>query len=151
MTAVLAIGIWLSLATGGGQTVVTPEPIPAPRAINFVSLEAPAAIVEGWWDRELDSYRMPFDSIPARTHLRFSEDASVPYGAELRSRFGGRRGRKHKGVDIPVPTGTKVTAVFSGTVRLSAYHNGYGNVSDPRPLPQYRSCFLEHRRQWRKF
>ena len=147
MTAVLAIGIWLSLATGGGQTVVMPEPIPAPRAINFVNLEAPAAIVEGWWDRELDSYRMPFDSIPARTHLRFTEDASVPYGADLRSRFGGRRGRKHKGVDIPVPTGTKVTAVFSGVVRLSAYHNGYGNVVIIRHPSGIETCYAHlHKR-----
>ena len=147
MIAALAIGIWLSLATGGGQTVVTPEPIPAPREINFVSLEAPEAIVSGYWDRELDAYRMPFDSIPARTHLRFSEDSSIPYGAELRSRFGGRRGRKHKGVDIPVPTGTSVTAVFSGTVRLSAYHNGYGNVVIIRHPNGIETCYAHlHKR-----
>ena len=147
MTAALALGIWLSLASGGGQTVVVPDPIPAPQPIPYFSLEAPEDLIEGYWDRELDAYRLPLDSIPARTHLRFSEEVSVPYGAELRSRFGGRRGRKHKGVDIPVPTGTAVTAAFSGVVRLSAYHNGYGNVVIIRHPNGIETCYAHlHKR-----
>ena len=147
MIAALALGIWLSLAAGGGQTVVVPEPIPAPQPIPYFSLEAPEDVVEGYWDRELDAYRLPLDSIPARTHLRFSEEVSVSYGAELRSRFGGRRGRKHKGVDIPLPTGTNVTAAFGGTVRLSAYHNGYGNVVIIRHPSGIETCYAHlHKR-----
>lgn len=147
MITVLALTVWLSLAQGGGQSVVTPEPIPAPRPISFVSLEAPEKIVDSYWDRELDAYRLPLDSIPARTHLRFSESASIPYGVCLRSGFGGRRGRKHKGVDIPVPTGTKVTAAFGGVVRLSAYHNGYGNVVIIRHPSGIETCYAHlHKR-----
>ncbi len=111
------------------------------------SLEAPERIVSGFRNRELDAYRMPSDSIPERTFLRFREEVSMPYGVGLRSGFGGRRGRKHKGVDIPIPTGTPVTAAFSGTVRLSAYHNGYGNVVIIRHPSGIETCYAHlHKR-----
>lgn len=148
MTFLGVILLWgLSLAYGGDGFVYTPPAPVAPRPIVLESLEAPERIVSGFWDRELDAYRMPSDSIPERTFLRFREEVSMPYGVGLRSGFGGRRGRKHKGVDIPIPTGTPVTAAFSGTVRLSAYHNGYGNVVIIRHPNGIETCYAHlHKR-----
>ena len=148
MTLFGGILLWgLSLFAGGDGFVYTPPPLAAPRPIVLQSLEAPEKIVAGYWDRELDAYSMPLDSIPERTFLRFDEEASIPYWVGIRSGFGGRRGRKHKGVDIPVPTGTRVTAAFSGTVRLSAYHNGYGNVVIIRHPNGIETCYAHlHKR-----
>jgi len=40
-----------------------------------------------------------------------------------------RRGRVHRGIDIPFPEGTPVVAAFNGMVRVSTYNTGgFGNV-----------------------
>jgi len=40
-----------------------------------------------------------------------------------------RRGRVHRGIDIPFPESTPVVAAFNGIIRVSTYNNGgYGNV-----------------------
>jgi murein DD-endopeptidase MepM/ murein hydrolase activator NlpD len=49
---------------------------------------------------------------------------SSPYGL----RFFGLRPDIHEGVDIPVPVGTPVTAVKSGTVAVAGELRGYGLV-----------------------
>lgn len=116
-------------------------PIEAAAPIGFVSLEASRDIVEGFWNTELDSYRMHRDSIPERTFIRFSSEASLPYGVDVRSGFGGRRGRMHKGVDLAVPSGTDVTAVLEGVVRVSTYHNGYGNIVVIRHPNGLETCY----------
>lgn len=118
----------LSLFIGGDGFVMEPPVIPAPRPIEFVSLEASSEVVEGAWNRELDAYRMKRDSLPERTFLRFRDGFCMPCDATVRSHFGYRRGRYHNGMDLPVPTGTKIHAAFGGTVRISTYHNGYGNI-----------------------
>ncbi len=43
------------------------------------------------------------------------------------SNFGPRWGHFHHGVDLALPTGEPVFAVFNGTVKLSTYGKGYGN------------------------
>ena len=42
----------------------------------------------------------------------------------------------HRGVDIPVPTGTTVLAAMDGTVTTAAYDSYYGNyivIEDSKP------------------
>ena len=54
-----------------------------------------------------------------------------PYKANIRSKFGMRRRRKHQGVDLPLKTGDPVYATFNGKVRISfpsSKTGGYGNL-----------------------
>ena len=72
--------ISLSLFIGEWHEIDLPEIEPA-RSIDFVSLEAPSYIIDGYWSGvELDGYNMPKDSIPERTFIRLDGDFSCPYG-----------------------------------------------------------------------
>lgn len=51
-----------------------------------------------------------------------------PVSGVITSRFGGRWGRQHTGLDIGAPKGTKIKAAASGTVIFSGYSGSYGNV-----------------------
>lgn len=44
----------------------------------------------------------------------------------LTSRFGGRWGRMHEGIDIALPIGSQIKASDGGRVTFSGYKNGYG-------------------------
>jgi len=46
----------------------------------------------------------------------------------ITSRYGWRRGRAHKGIDIDLITGDSVFAVLDGVVRLSKYSGGFGRA-----------------------
>ena len=52
-----------------------------------------------------------------------------PISGTVTSRFGGRWGKAHKGIDIGAPKGTKIKAAAGGTVVTSStgYNGGYGN------------------------
>lgn len=49
-------------------------------------------------------------------------------GYRMTSGFGPRWGRTHLGVDLALPTGSKISAADSGTVIFSGYEGGYGNL-----------------------
>ncbi|NRA91687.1 MAG: peptidoglycan DD-metalloendopeptidase family protein [Psychroserpens sp.] len=44
------------------------------------------------------------------------------------SRYGWRRGRAHKGIDIDLVTGDSLFAMFDGIVRMSRYTQGHGRT-----------------------
>ncbi len=44
------------------------------------------------------------------------------------SRFGWRKGRAHKGIDIDLVTGDSVYAMFDGIVRFAKYNTGHGRT-----------------------
>lgn len=46
----------------------------------------------------------------------------------ITSRFGWRRGRPHKGIDIDLITGDSIYAMFDGIVRMSRYTSGHGRT-----------------------
>jgi murein DD-endopeptidase MepM/ murein hydrolase activator NlpD len=62
------------------------------------------------------------------TLCRESCDFVYPANGQLTSPFGPRWGRMHTGLDIDLETGDAVAAAFEGMVRISQYHNSYGNV-----------------------
>lgn len=55
-------------------------------------------------------------------------DFTYPAPGEQTSPFGPRWGRMHYGLDIDLETGDAVACAFEGMVRISQYHNSYGNV-----------------------
>lgn len=61
--------------------------------------------------------------IPPNTNPYFH-----PFCGRVTSKFGYRRYRYHYGIDLDLNTGDTVRSAFDGTVRISKYHNGYGNV-----------------------
>jgi len=86
---------------------------------------------ESWNTSCINPYRIPLSDLQPRVTLWLVDSASCwkcPNRTAVFSRFGGRRGRQHMGVDLPLKTGTPVYAAFDGRVRLSSYNRGYGNV-----------------------
>ncbi|TGU71351.1 DUF4124 domain-containing protein [Geomonas terrae] len=81
-------------------------------------------------------------NLPARTTAKTASASSEPAGTEgllpvqgvITSGYGMRHDpidgglRHHNGLDIAVPTGTKVKAIAAGTVVESGMHGGYGNL-----------------------
>lgn len=53
-----------------------------------------------------------------------------PVSGRLSSPFGVRDGREHQGIDIAVPTGTRVCASAAGTVQFAGEKGGYGLCVD---------------------
>lgn len=51
-----------------------------------------------------------------------------PVSGVITSRFGGRWGRQHTGLDIGAPKGTKIKVAAGGTVIFSGTSGAYGNV-----------------------
>ncbi|WP_158250459.1 peptidoglycan DD-metalloendopeptidase family protein [Aquimarina sp. I32.4] len=74
-----------------------------------------------YWDEHLS---FPFQ-------LEFDEkDFSPPVSGKMviTSRFGWRRGRAHKGIDIDLQVGDTVKTILDGKIRYVGYHGGYGNT-----------------------
>jgi len=49
-------------------------------------------------------------------------------GGTVTSRFGGRGGSQHTGIDIALPVGTTIVAADGGTVTFAGYSGGYGYI-----------------------
>lgn len=52
----------------------------------------------------------------------------TPWSARPSSHFGPRRRRFHYGLDLAMPTGEPIYAVFDGVVRISKFNRSYGNL-----------------------
>lgn len=119
----------LSLFVGKDGIVVDAPVIEPARPINFVSLEVPRRVIDEYMSRvDLNAYRIQKDSIPERTLVSMDCGFSAPYKRQVFSPYGRRNGRFHKGVDIPLPSQTPITAAFDGVVRISTYLSGYGHI-----------------------
>ena len=53
---------------------------------------------------------------------------SKPTVGTLTSRFGGRWGSMHTGIDVANNTGTNITSAAAGTVKFTGWYGGYGNL-----------------------
>lgn len=86
---------------------------------------------ENWDNKSSNPYKSPIDSLPEYWSLWLVDSLSgyhAPQTGNVYSRFGYRHGRAHQGVDVPMPKGNPVYAVFDGKVRISSYLGGYGNL-----------------------
>jgi murein DD-endopeptidase MepM/ murein hydrolase activator NlpD len=72
------------------------------------------------------------DSIPRSFQLILENDLFgyyySPFKGVITSNFGFREGRLHKGIDIDLEKGDKVSAAFDGKVRFAKKQGGFGNV-----------------------
>jgi murein DD-endopeptidase MepM/ murein hydrolase activator NlpD len=59
-----------------------------------------------------------------------SDELAWPVRGSITGRFGEQRGgHEHAGVDIPLPTGTRIRAAADGTVVMREEESGYGNYT----------------------
>ncbi|MBA3665665.1 MAG: peptidoglycan DD-metalloendopeptidase family protein [Bacteroidetes bacterium] len=73
-----------------------------------------------------------FDSLPSSFNLvlenNFLGYYFSPFKGVITSNYGFREGRLHKGIDIDLEKGDKVSAAFDGKVRFAKLQGGFGNV-----------------------
>lgn len=83
-------------------------------------------------DENLLFPQVPLDSISGSFNLilenEFLSYYSAPFKGVVTSHYGWRDGRMHKGIDIDLNKGDRVTAAFSGKVRFARKQGGFGNV-----------------------
>lgn len=53
---------------------------------------------------------------------------TMPVYGKITSRYGWRKGKAHKGIDIDLVTGDNVRVIMDGKVRFAKYYGGFGNV-----------------------
>jgi len=83
-----------------------------------------------YWDNTLyNPYKDALVEFPIKIKFNDSIYAS-PIGRDkvITSRYGWRRGRAHKGIDIDLVTGDSVYSMFDGIVRISRYNSGHGKT-----------------------
>jgi murein DD-endopeptidase MepM/ murein hydrolase activator NlpD len=72
------------------------------------------------------------ESVPNLLNLilenKFLSYYTSPWPGVVTSNFGWREGKLHKGIDIDLRKGDKVTAAFTGIVRVARRQGGFGNV-----------------------
>lgn len=86
------------------------------------------------WNTNPDAYGLQYDNFPIRSYVwlmdstdRYHFPGSIT-PTKVSSRYGRRRGRYHRGIDLPMPKGSDVYATFDGKVRIAKYSSGYGNL-----------------------
>jgi murein DD-endopeptidase MepM/ murein hydrolase activator NlpD len=83
-----------------------------------------------YWDNTVyNPYQEATVEFPLQLKFKDSNYAS-PIGRNkvITSRYGWRRGRAHKGIDIDLVTGDSVYAMFDGIVRMARYNTGHGKT-----------------------
>lgn len=83
-----------------------------------------------YWDHTVYN---PYKEVKLQFPLQIQFDDSTyfsPIGKHkvVTSRYGWRRGRPHKGIDIDLITGDSIFAMFDGVVRMSRYTSGHGRT-----------------------
>ena len=86
------------------------------------------------WNTNPDAYGLQYDNFPVRSYVwlmdstdRYHFPGSIT-PTKVSSRYGKRRGRYHRGIDLPMPKGSEIYATFDGKVRVAKYSSGYGNL-----------------------
>ena len=83
-----------------------------------------------FWDNTIyNPYKEVKIEFPLKLQFKDSSYAS-PIGRSkvVTSRYGWRRGRPHKGIDIDLITGDSLYAMFDGIIRLAKYTQGHGRT-----------------------
>ncbi|WCO03133.1 peptidoglycan DD-metalloendopeptidase family protein [Psychroserpens ponticola] len=90
----------------------------------------PIDIKAEYWNHTVyNPFKNELVMFPLQLEFKDSTYAS-PIGKNkvITSRYGWRRGRAHKGIDIDLITGDSLFAMFDGIVRMSRYSRGHGKT-----------------------
>lgn len=91
-----------------------------------------AVFAENWDASSSDPYKVPVDSLPETWSVWLVDSLGsyhMPQTGRVTSKWGYRHGRLHQGIDMSLPSGTPLFAVFDGKVRISkSVKGGYGNL-----------------------
>lgn len=92
--------------------------------------EASIDIKAEYWDNTVyNPYRYTTTEFPLKVNFKDNSYASpVKHQKVITSRYGWRRGRAHKGIDIDLVTGDSVVSVLDGIVRFARYSRGHGKT-----------------------
>ncbi len=87
-------------------------------------------IKSDYWDTTVYN---PYKEVVVKFPLQLTfEDTSyispIPRKKVITSRYGWRRGRAHKGIDIDLITGDSVVSIMDGIVRFARYNSGHGRT-----------------------
>lgn len=122
------ITIKLPIAT---EKTVLVEEIEIPIQPNNDSLTINSIDIKGdYWDTIVYN---PYENIKVEFPLKLEFKDSTYASPVLRkkvitSRYGWRRGRPHKGIDIDLITGDSVVSMLDGIVRFARYSRGHGKT-----------------------
>ncbi|WP_299113684.1 M23 family metallopeptidase [uncultured Winogradskyella sp.] len=93
-------------------------------------VEQTVNIKADYWDTTVyNPYRNTILEFPL--HITFSDSSyssPVQHKKVITSRYGWRRGRPHKGIDIDLVTGDSVVSMLDGIVRFARYSRGHGKT-----------------------
>ncbi len=85
--------------------------------------------LEMWDTTRFNPYKNQHKTFPFQIKFSDSTYASPVKGKKvITSRYGWRRGRPHKGIDIDLVTGDHIMALFDGVVRFARYSSGHGKT-----------------------
>ncbi len=87
-------------------------------------------IKKEYWDSSIyNPYKNVKVDFPIE--IKFDDSTYAPpisFKKVITSRYGWRRGRAHKGIDIDLVTGDSVVSMFDGIVRFANYNTGHGRT-----------------------
>ncbi|OBX24066.1 MULTISPECIES: M23 family metallopeptidase [Bizionia] len=132
--------ICLCLASNSFGQIINPGDA-SPNLLNFVAsshdlletyevkeAEDAVDITTDYWDTS--KIRVDYGKdIKFPIHLQFNDSnyvSPISKNKVITSRYGWRKGRAHRGIDIDLVTGDSLFAMFDGVVRFANYSSGHG-------------------------
>lgn len=111
------------------------------KTANFSEIEIPIVSLDSISKANIDIKKDHWDTtvynpykdivVEYPLNLKFNDStyaSPVPHKKVVTSRYGWRRGRAHKGIDIDLVTGDSVVTMFDGIVRFARYSRGHGKT-----------------------
>lgn len=122
--------IKIKIPTTVEKTVLVNEiEIPIKTDNDTLVSEAVDITSEFWNTTVYNPYKYTVQEFPLKITFSDSTYSSpVSHKKVITSRYGWRRGRPHKGIDIDLVTGDSVVSMLDGVVRFARYSRGHGKT-----------------------
>jgi len=122
--------IKLKIPTVDGKSFIIKEvEFPSESSASSEENEVIDIKAEYWDNTVYNPYRNVVTEFPMELTFTDSTYSSpVSHPKVVTSRYGWRRGRPHKGIDIDLVTGDSVVSVLDGIVRFARYSRGHGKT-----------------------